>query len=143
MYFVHFEMYEKSLVDIRALHVISPDDLSASYCYERSTLMPPIGSNLPMHFFHCPEDASAITPCFQKIPKKRKEKLSICPVKGISLGLGLCFHERWSWRKILVWSCLMFVLSSIGVCVLYWKFEYKIQDAIALGTFTLACFGIG
>ena len=143
IHFVHFEMYEKSLVDIRALDVIPPEDLSASYCYERSKLKPPIGSNLLMHFFHHPEDASAITPCFQKIPKKRKEKLSVCPVKGISPGWGLCFHEGWSWRKILAWSCLMFVLSSIGVCVLYWKFEHKMQDAIALGTFMLACFGIG
>jgi hypothetical protein len=143
IHFVHFEMYEKSLVDIRALDVIPPEDLSASYCYERSTLKPPIGSNLLMHFFHHPEDASAITPCFQKIPKKRKEKLSVCPVKGISPGWGLCFHEGWSWRKILAWSCLMFILSSIGVCVLYWKFEHKMQDAIALGTFMLACFGIG
>ena len=143
IHFVHFEMYEKSLVDIRALDVIPPEDLSASYCYERSKLKPPIGSNLLMHFFHHPEDASAITPCFQKIPKKRKEKLSVCPVKGISPGWGLCFHEGWSWRKILAWSCFMFLLSSIGVCVLYWKFEHKMQDAIALGTFMLACFGIG
>ena len=143
IHFVHFEMYEKFLVDIRALDVIPPEDLSASYCYERSTLKPPIGSNLLMHFFHHPEDASAITPCFQKIPKKRKEKLSVCPVKGISPGWGLCFHEGWSWRKILAWSCFMFLLSSIGVCVLYWKFEHKMQDVIALGTFMLACFGIG
>ena len=143
IHFVHFEMYEKSLVDIRALDVIPPEDLSASYCYERSKLKPPIGSNLLMHFFHHPEDASAITPCFQKIPKKRKEKLSVCPVKGISPGWGLCFHEGWSWRKILAWCCLTFVLASIGVCVLYWKFEHKMQDAVALGTFMLACFGIG
>ena len=143
IHFVHFEMYEKSLVDIRALHVIPPEDLSASYCYERSTLKPPIGSNLLMHFFQHPEDASAITPCFQKIPKKRNEKLSVCPVKGISPGWGLCFHEGWSWRKILAWCCLTFVLASIGVCVLYWKFKHKMQDAVALGTFMLACFGIG
>ncbi|KAH8597167.1 hypothetical protein B0O99DRAFT_618150 [Bisporella sp. PMI_857] len=143
IHFVHFEMYEKSLVDIRALHVIPPEDHSASYCYERSTLKPPIGSNLLMHFFHRPEDASAITPCFQKIPKKRKEKLSVCPVKGVSPGWGLCFHEGWSWRKILAWCFLMFVLVSIGVCVLYWKFEHNVQDAVTLGTFMLACFGIG
>lgn len=141
--FVQFEMYDKSLVDIRALHAIPPDHFSASYCYERSTLKPPIGSNLLMHFFYHPEDASAITPCFRKIPKKRKEKLSVCPVNGVSPGWGLCFCEGWSWRKILAWCCLIVVLASIGVCVLYWKFEHKIQDAVALGTFMLACFGIG
>ncbi|KAH8781708.1 hypothetical protein BGZ57DRAFT_853271 [Hyaloscypha finlandica] len=75
IYFVHFEMYENSLVDIRALDAIPPEDLSTSYNYERSKLKPPIGSNLLIHYLRCPEDASIVTPCFQRIPKKTKEKL--------------------------------------------------------------------
>jgi hypothetical protein len=143
IHFVHFEMYDKSLVDIRALDVIPPEELNTVYRYDRSPLKPPIGSNLLMHYFRHPEDASDITPCFQKIPKKRKEKLAVCPVKGNSPGWGLCFHEGWSWRKILTGSCCVFVLASVAVSVLYWRFEHNMQDAITLGTFILTCFGIG
>jgi hypothetical protein len=69
--------------------------------------------------------------------------LTVCPVRGNSPGWGLCFHEGWSWRKILTGSCFVFVLASVAVSVLYRRFEHNMEDAITLGTFILACFGIG
>jgi hypothetical protein len=143
IYFVFFEMYDKSLVDIKELNVIPPAELNTLYRYEPSKLKPPIGSNLLMHYFRYPEDAPSVTPCFRKMPKKMNQKLTVCPVRGVSPGWGLHFVEGWNWNKILTVSCFVFILASTVVGVLYWKFEHSIQDAFTIGTFMLACFAVG
>jgi hypothetical protein len=142
IYFVHFDMYEKSLIDIKEHNAIPPDELGNLYQYERSNLKPPIGSNLLMHYFNCPEDVPSLAPCFRKIPKKIGQQLTVCPVKGVSPGWGLHFVEGFSWKKILTIACLVFVLTSVGVGILYWKFQHSIQDSFAIGSFVLACFGV-
>ena len=50
-HFIHFELYEKSLVDITAFHVTFPENLSTSYCYKMSKPKPAIGSSLLLRFF--------------------------------------------------------------------------------------------
>lgn len=140
--FVHFYMYEKSLVDIKELNAVPPQELSNSYRYERCDVKPPIGSNLLMHYVHFPHEASILAPCLRKVPKKLNGELTACPVKGVSPGWGLHFEEGWSWKKILTWSCLIFILASALEGILYWKFEHSVQDAMAIGTFILSCFGI-
>jgi hypothetical protein len=142
IYFVSFEMYDKSLVDIKELNAIPPAEHHTSYRYEPSKLKPPIGSNLLMHYFCCPDDAPSATPCFRKMPKKMNQKLTVCPVQGVSPGWGLHFVEGWNWKKILTVSCFVFILASLAVGVLYWKFEHSIQDAFTIGMFMLACFAI-
>lgn len=55
--------------------------------------IPPIGPNMFKHLYDHPEDANAMSICFRKVPKKLKEKLVACPVKGSRLGWGLQFIE--------------------------------------------------
>ncbi|CZR56361.1 uncharacterized protein PAC_06249 [Phialocephala subalpina] len=141
IYFVNFDLYEGSLVDIRELHAV-PDPSAGTYKYEPTPYKPPIGSNLLMHHYRHPNHASTIKPCLGKVPKKVDTELTVCPVKGVSPGWGLHFEEGWCWKKILTWSCLVFILASVLEGILCWRFEHSIQDAMAIGTFILTCFGI-
>lgn len=140
--FVHFDFYEKSLVDIKEVHAVPPPEFSTAYRYEPTPLKPPIGSNLLMHYLRCPEDASEAEPCLRKVPKKVNDELTVCPIKGVSPGWGLHFEEGWSWKKILTGLCFLFILASVLEAVLYWKFEHSVQDSMAIGTFILACFSL-
>ncbi|KAH7400191.1 hypothetical protein BKA64DRAFT_707877 [Cadophora sp. MPI-SDFR-AT-0126] len=140
--FVHFDLYEKSLIDVRELHVVPPEDEHTSYIHERTNLKPPIGTNLLMHYISCPQDATLRSPCLDKIPKKIGGKLLVCPVKGVSPGWGLQFVEGWNWKKILLVSFFTFVISATIVAVLCWYSGRSIQDAFAISSFMLACFAL-
>lgn len=99
IHFVYFDMYEKSLVDIKEINVLPPQEFSTQYRYEASKLKPPIGSNLLMHYLRCPQDASENAPCLRKMPKKLNDQLVACPIQGVSPGWGLHFEEGWSWKS--------------------------------------------
>jgi hypothetical protein len=51
--------------------------------------IPPVGSNLLMHFFTHPEDASSGPVLLHCIPKRKREKLQPCPIRGSSVGWGI------------------------------------------------------
>lgn len=142
IYFVYFHLYHNALVDIKEVNAVPPDEATSAYRYERVKLNPPIGSNLLMHYYRCPEHASGITPCFRKVPKKVDTELTVCPIAGESPGWGLHLEEAWNWKKILTILCILFVLASILEGVLYWRFGHSVQDAMAVGTLMLACFSI-
>jgi hypothetical protein len=81
-------MYEKDLVDIKELDVIPPNEMNTSYRCEYSKLKPPVGSNLLMHYFRCPQDATILTPCLRKIPKKNKPRIESMSGEGRFSGMG-------------------------------------------------------
>ncbi|KAF8853794.1 hypothetical protein BDZ45DRAFT_748238 [Acephala macrosclerotiorum] len=141
IYFVNFDLYERSLVDIRELHAV-PDASIRTYKYEPTPYKPPIGSNFLMHHYRHPGHASAIKPCLGKVPKKVGTELTVCPIKGVSPGWGLHFEEGLSLKKILTWSCLAIISASILEGIFYCKFKHSVQDALAIGAFILSCFGI-
>lgn len=141
--FVQFDVYEKFLVDIRELDVVPPADQFATYRHEPTHLKPPIGSNMLMHYMRCPQDATTRAPCLTKFPKKIREKLTVCPIKGVSPGWGLQFVEGWDWKKILIGSFLAFLISATIVGIVCWRLGHNIQDTFAVAGSLLTCFGLG
>jgi len=141
--FVHFEMYDGPLIDIKEIHSLPPQEYRTTYLYDRPIINPPIGTNLLMHYLRCPHEASSKTPCLEKMPKKMNDKLNVCPIKGISPGWGLYFVEDWNWKKILIGTYLTFMGSGIIVGVVCWWLDHSIQDAFAVAGFVVACFATG
>ncbi len=127
-------MYDKSLVDIKELNAIPPAELNTSYRYEPSKLKPPIGSNLLMHYFRCPEDAPSVMPCFRKMPKKMNQKLTVRPVRGVSPRWGLHFVEGWNWKKILTVSCFVFILARLRLEFCIGSLSTAFRMLLLLGT---------
>jgi len=143
--FAKFEMYDTSRVDIIELDTVPPLDLreKAEYICDCPDLKPLIGPNFLMHYFRCPQEASLKTPCFNKIPKKSRERLTACVVSGSSSGWGLYFAEGWNWKKIIFLIFFALILLAVAAAILCWKFEHSIQDAFAISSYVLGFFAAG
>ncbi|KAH7336692.1 hypothetical protein BKA65DRAFT_403098 [Rhexocercosporidium sp. MPI-PUGE-AT-0058] len=144
--FVHFEMYRSELVDVRKMDDIPPPDhVEYRYAPAPPDVMPPIGYKHMMHLFHNPECAGSDSICVSRFPKKLKEQLKCCPIKGVNPGWGLQFVEGWDMRKIWI---LVFGVSGLGslvVAIMLSVLEKSMQDAFALSAYmaTMATVSIG
>lgn len=106
---------------------------------------PPIGPNLLMHLFAHPEDAEVLPVLFRKIPKRLRDKLEPCPVKGSAVGWGVQFVEGIDWFVVFLCGCVGFTLAFIFAVV--WSIIRRdIQGGFAIAAFMLAflgfCFGV-
>ena len=112
--FVQFEMYKSELVDIRKINDIPPETKKDEYRYRPfpAEVIPPVGENHFMHLYDHPEDAEDTGICLQKLPKKIRQRLLVCPHRGTGLGWGIHFVEGLHWTK-LWWLGLTGFLASI------------------------------
>ncbi|KAK7976342.1 hypothetical protein PG989_014805 [Apiospora arundinis] len=113
IHFVQFEMYRRDLTDVRSQPALPPPEtLKTDYLYDPmpADLMPPVGSNLLVHFFEHPTHAGALPDLYRRIPKKLREKLSPCPVKGSSVGWGIAFAEGVDAFTFFLCGCAGFIV---------------------------------
>jgi len=134
--FVQFEMYKSELVDIRKTNDIPPETKKGEYRYQPipAEVIPPVGENHLMHLYDHPEDAENTGVCLQKIPKKVRERLLVCPNRGTGLGWGIHFVEGLNWTK-LRWLGLVGFLTSIA----FGAFWSVVKDDIQGGFGVTAC----
>lgn len=144
--FVYFEMHRSDLVDVRKIDDMPPPE-NADYKYAPAPpdAMPPIGYKHMIHLFHSPECASADSICLSRFPKKLREQLKCCPIKGVNPGWRLQFVEGWDTRKIWIIIFVVFGLGSLVVAILLTVFERSMQDAFAVSAYmvTMATVSIG
>jgi hypothetical protein len=101
--------------------------------------MPPIGSNLLMHFFIHPEEATSHSVLLQCIPKRRNEKLEPCPQSGSSTGWGLDLMTGSNEMKLFGLGFIGSVVSSVFGIV--WAcFKNDIQSGSTVAGFILTSF---
>ena len=134
--FVNFEMYPSQLVDIRKTHDIPPPILKNEYRYlpMPAEVIPPVGENHLMHLYNHPEDAEDSPICLEKVPKKMRERLGLCPRRGTGIGWGIHFVEGLSWTRLWLFGMLGFLISiSFGVA---WA---RIRDDIQGGFQIASC----
>ncbi|KAL8853324.1 MAG: hypothetical protein Q9221_001800 [Calogaya cf. arnoldii] len=114
--FVRFGMYKSELADIHKTdEIIPPESRKHEYRYNPipAEIIPPIGPNHMMHLYHHPEDAEVEATCMDKIPKKLREKLRLCPNQGTRLGWGIYFVEGLNWLMIWILGSTGLVLSIL------------------------------
>lgn len=144
--FVHFEMYRSELVDVRQLDDIPPPEhCDYKYAPAPPDVMPPIGYRHMMHLFHNPECAGSDSICVSRFPKKLKEQLKCCPIKGVKPGWGLQFVEGWNNRKIWIMVSVVFGLGSLVVAIKLTVLEKSMEDAFAVSAYmaTMTTVSIG
>jgi hypothetical protein len=113
--------------------------MNTHYNYEPmpAEVMPPIGSNLLMHLFEHPEDAEPVPVLYRKIPKKLRDRLQVCPVKGSSVGWGLQFVEGMNWFLVFVYGCAGFGLALL-VALIWVALNADVQGAFAIAGYIIA-----
>jgi hypothetical protein len=136
---------EGQLVDVRKADDIPPF-WNADYCYSPAPaeVIPPVGENHLMHLFQHPLHAQSKRVCFDRFPKKFRDRL-VCAGQPTQLGWGLHFVEGWSVKKIWLSGFLISGVGSLVFGILWAVFEHSIQDAFAVAGYclTIGTFGVG
>lgn len=138
-----FELHIKDFVDIRKVPDVPPQAKRDEYLYQPCDLIPPVGEHLMTHLFHHPEDANdqrAIT--FLRTPKKRKQKLMICPQQGTSIGWGIHLVEGWVLKRVWLLALCFFVVGSMVFAVCWSVLEKDLQGAFGVSAYVVAFVGL-
>lgn len=139
-------MYRKEFVDIHDSPSVpdrdNEEEARQNYVYDplpaRSN--PPIGPNLLMHLFQHPEHADVQPVLYGKIPRKLRDRLEPCPVKGSAVGWGVHFTEGVDWVALFSYGCIGFSCSLIFAVA--WSIARgDIQSGFAIGSFMVAFVG--
>lgn len=141
--FIQFELHPKDLVDVRKVPDMPPQARNEEYLYQPCDLLPPIGENLMTHLFHHPHEANEKAITFLRSPKKRKQRLAVCPQKGTNVGWGIHLVEGWAVTKIWVLACLIFLLSSLVFAIAWSVLRHDIQGAFSVAAYFVALTGLG
>ena len=131
MRFVKFDMLRSGLAQVQKLDDIPPPH-TQEYEYEPVSWSPPIGPQLLLHLMEHPQEAEADQVLFKWVPKKLREKLEPCAVKGHCHGWGIQFIEDVDRERV---SAIVFVCAVASVVVaLAWAIcRHDVQ-----GGFTIA-----
>lgn len=129
-------MYKSELVDIRKTNGIPPETKKDEYRYRPipAEVIPPICENHLMYLYDHPEDADDADDtgvCLQKIPKKVRSRLLVCPSRETGLGWGIHFAEGLHWTK-LWWLGLAGFLASIAFGISWSVAKKDIQGAFGV-----------
>ncbi|KAI3551927.1 hypothetical protein CSPX01_00603 [Colletotrichum filicis] len=111
---------------------IGPD-----FNHETADTEPPIGVNLMMHLFENPDHADIFPVLFNRIPRKMREKLQPCPIKGGSDGWGMQFMETPNELYAFMFGCAGFLLC-LAISVTWTLVKSDVQGGFAIGGFALA-----
>ncbi|KAL8963776.1 MAG: hypothetical protein Q9183_004969, partial [Haloplaca sp. 2 TL-2023] len=98
--FVQFELHPRDLVDVRKVPDMPSEAKKAEYLYQPCDLLPPVGENLMTHLFHHPHEANEKAITFLRSPKKRKQRLGVCPQIGTNIGWGIHLVEGYAITQI-------------------------------------------
>lgn len=108
-------------------------------------MIPPVGPNILMHLFEHPEHAEVLPVLYSRIPKKLRDKLQVCPSKGIAVGWGIQFVEGLNWFTIFISGCLGF-FGALVLAMAWSIVRHDVQGGFAIAGFVLAflafCLGI-
>ncbi|KAI1100631.1 hypothetical protein F4804DRAFT_348340 [Jackrogersella minutella] len=139
IHFVQFDLHRTEIASIRDQPAIPPEDLLGQYQYDPmpAQLMPPIGSNMLVHFFENPTHASVLPDLYRRVPKKMREKLTPCQITGMSVGWGIQFVEGIDTFKFFLCGCTCFLLCLI-IAVGWSAAKQDIQGGFGIGGFLLA-----
>lgn len=138
--FVKFEVYPSTLVDIRKIDDIPPETYKDEYRYRPipAEVIPPIGENHFMHLYDHPEDAEDTAICLDKVPKKLRERLAVCPQRGTGLGWGIHFVEGLHWTKLWILGFIG-LLVSVGFGIAWACVRNDVQGGFGIA----ACMMVG
>ena len=119
-----------------------PETRKEEYLYEPYDLLPPVGENLMAHLFHHPEDANEKAITCLRAPKKRKERLTVCPERGTSVGWGIHLVEGWVVQRIWLLCLALFIIGSVAFGICWTVLEHDIQGAFGISTYVIALLGL-
>ena len=115
-----------------------PETKRKEYLYQPCGLIPPVGENLMAHLFHHPEHANDKAITCLRAPKKRKNKLAVCPQAGTNVGWGVHIVEGWIMSRIWLLVTLLFLLGSLVFGICWAELRFDVQGAFGVSAYMVA-----
>ncbi|KAL9579637.1 MAG: hypothetical protein Q9212_004992 [Teloschistes hypoglaucus] len=106
-------------------------------------LAPTRRRDLMTHLFHHPHEANEKAITFLRSPKKRKQRLAVCPQAGTNLGWGIHLVEGYAMTRVWSLASGMFLISSMVFAIAWSVLEHDIQGAFAIAAYVVALVGLG
>lgn len=113
------------------------------YLYHPCDLLPPVGENLMTHLFHHPHEANEKAITFLRAPKKRKQRLSVCPQIGTNVGWGIHLDEGYSITRLWLLALATFLFSSLIFAIAWSILKHDVQGAFAVAAYFVTLAGLG
>ncbi|KAI0847673.1 hypothetical protein F5Y00DRAFT_240792, partial [Daldinia vernicosa] len=137
--FVQFDVHRSGVAAIRSKPALPPKELKDQYQYDPmpADLVPPIASNMLVHFLENPTHASVLPDLYKRIPKKLRQKLAPCQVTGMSIGWGIEFVEGIDSFMFFIFGSALFLICFI-VAVGWSVIKQDVQGGFGIGGFILA-----
>lgn len=142
--FVQLEMYKSELVDIRKQNDLPPEDKKDEYRYNPvpAEIIPPVGENHMLHLINHPTHAEEDGFVLDRIPKKMKERLLICPSRGTGLGWGIYFIEGWHISVITLVAFALLLVGSLSFLICWSALKHDVQGASGVAAYIVALLGL-
>jgi hypothetical protein len=115
-----------------------PPKSQLDYSFDQSDLIPPVGENYLMHLIHHPEDYGDEIVTYQRIPKRRGDKLRVGGNADVSIGWGIHLVE--GFLPYRVWSVFtgMFLVGSMVFGITWTVRNGDIQGAFGVAAYICA-----
>lgn len=128
------------MVNIHKLDDIPLADRKDEYRYKPmpAAFIPPIGTNELVHLYDHPHEAETMATCLDKLPKKLRERLLVCPTRGTGLGWGIHFVEGWHLTMIRLLVFVVLGLGSLVFGVCWAVLKHDLQGAFGVSAYIMA-----
>lgn len=142
--FVQLEMYKSELVDIRKQDDLPPEDKKEEYRYNPvpAEIIPPVGENHMLHLINHPTHAEEDGFVLDRIPKKLRERLLVCPSRGTGLGWGIYFIEGWHVSIITIVTFAVLLAGSLAFLICWSVLKHDVQGASGVAAYIVAFLGL-
>ena len=142
--FVQLEMYKSELVDIRKQDDLPPEDKKDEYRYNPvpAEIIPPVGENHMLHLINHPTHAEEDGFVLDRIPKKLRQRLLVCPSRGTGLGWGIYFIEGWQVSIITIVAFAVLLAGSLAFLICWSVLKHDIQGASGVAAYIIAFLGL-
>lgn len=90
------------------------------------------------HWFHHPEDANQMAITCVRTPKKRRDRLIVCPQAGTGVGWGIQIVEGWFLSKVWLLALLLFMLGSLVFGICWATLRFDVQGAFGVSAYMVA-----
>lgn len=143
--FVQFELHQPDLVDIQRYDDVPPESRKDEYHYSPipPKILPPVGGNLMLHYYTSPCSARETGVVLNRIPKKLKERLQVCPINGTSEGWGIYFLEGWHVGIIAILGFAILLVASLIFLICWSVLNHDVQGAVGIATYIMAFVTLG
>ena len=138
--FVQFELYRSELVDVQKQDDLPPASRRQEYRYRPCPpkRIPPVSEEHMLHLMAYPDHAEDIGCIVDRIPKKLREPLAVCPQARTGIGWGIRFIEDWHSGIITLIAYGLLVAASLVFLVCWSVFKHDLQGAAGVAAYLTA-----